>query len=35
MLSAGAVYYVAEKDSGNLAYTNSAGNIIIKVDNTT
>ncbi|ORY91749.1 concanavalin A-like lectin/glucanase domain-containing protein [Leucosporidium creatinivorum] len=34
-LTNGAVYYVAESESSDVAYTNSAGNVIIKVDNET
>lgn len=33
--SPGAVYYVAQGESSDFAYTNSAGNAIIKVDNET
>ncbi|GAA5913727.1 glycoside hydrolase family 16 protein [Sporobolomyces salmoneus] len=33
-LTNGATYYVTEEESKDLAYTNSAGNVIIKVDNT-
>jgi hypothetical protein len=33
--AAGAVYYVAKGESSDFAYTNSAGNAIIKVDNET
>jgi hypothetical protein len=29
----GAVYYVPESQSQDLAYTNGAGNVVIKVDN--
>ncbi|GAA5838567.1 hypothetical protein JCM3766R1_006014 [Sporobolomyces carnicolor] len=32
-LTNGAVYYVAESQAKDLAYTNAAGNVVIKVDN--
>ncbi|GAA5975716.1 hypothetical protein JCM5350_002704 [Sporobolomyces pararoseus] len=33
-LTNGAVYYVSESESKDLAYTNNEGNVVIKVDNT-
>lgn len=32
---AGAVNYVSKSDSSQVAFTNSAGNVVIKVDNST